>query len=264
MSHFNVFQALYLSFTSKALYRDVAKRWGAKVFLYLLFLVALSWVPSIFQMQQVGNAAYKRNADQIVNQVPVITVANGKIKTPENRPYLIVDPENKQNIAVIDTSGTYKTLEQANAGILITETQLISKPRTNETRFYQLPATLNITVVPKTINQYVQTYLWVVWIFLFFIFTIGSYIYHLVQSLLYAVLGKIMAKIAHVTLTYEEILQITLVAITPAIILSTVFDFFNIIFNYRALFFFLLTLAYLYFGIAANKTSADKVSTPSP
>src|SRR3990167_8413303 len=124
MRDYNIFEAIYLSFFSPALYRNVAKNWGGKAILYLLFIVALSWIVFTIQVQLGISSLYKSNSNQIAAQVPVLTIKNGIINTPENRPYLVYTPENKALLAVIDTSGQYKTLQSAKSMVLVTSTSI--------------------------------------------------------------------------------------------------------------------------------------------
>ena len=179
MNQYNIFQALYLSFFSKDFYRDVARNWGGKTFLYLLFLVALSWLAATINIQRNLNYGYKYQSDAYIAQIPVMEVVNGKLKTPENRPYSIKDPDNGQLIAIIDTTGKYTTLDQSHTAILVTQTSVISK-RDNETKIYDLPANLNTTINPPVINNYIKDFVGFAWIPFFIIFVLCAYVYRIV------------------------------------------------------------------------------------
>ncbi len=50
MKRFGLFHPIWMSFYSRALYRDVAQNWKGTGFLYLLFLLALSWIHPIVQL----------------------------------------------------------------------------------------------------------------------------------------------------------------------------------------------------------------------
>lgn len=264
MSQYNFVQALYMSFYSPSLYRDVAERWGAKTFLYLLFLVALSWILVVFHLHFAIKEIYQKNANEIVHQIPIITIDNGEVKTPENRPYFVRNPQTMENIAVIDTSGKYTSLAHVQTGLLVTKNEVISQHEENETRIYQIPANMSMAIVPETISFYIQKYLWAIGVFFFVLLTIGAFIYRLIQGLIYALIGKLMSYLNHVPLSYDKILQITLVAITPTIVFATVFDYFHIIFPFRNLLYFILAMAYLYFGIISNKpTQSETPINPS-
>lgn len=261
MQRYNILQAIFMSFYSKDLYRDVAKNWNGKTFVYLLFLVALSWVAFTIKMQLGLNEVYQKDTDKVVTQIPVLTIKDGKITTPENRPYFIKNPDTNETIAIIDTSGTYKTLSDAKTGILVTPSEVITQPNANETKINHVPNNLNLTINPTTINGYIHAMLPFAWIFLFIFFTFASFIYRIIQALIYAIIGKIICAIVFAPLRYSELLQIAVVAVTPAIVLSAVLDFWIVKFPHHLLLYFILAMIYLTFGILANKQPRENQSS---
>lgn len=254
MNQYNVLQAIFLSFYSSKLYREVAHRWGGKAFLYLLILLALVWIPFTYQIQHSLNVAYNKNNKQIISQIPIITIKNGILSTPENRPYFIKDPHSQAIIAIIDTTGKYQRLEQTNATMLATKTEIISHSGSNEVRTNQLPPKMNMTINPEIVNAYLKQFLGFMWIFFFLLFWIVAYTYRIIQALLYSAIGKLLAVVNHIPLSYGQIMQITMVAITPTILLATIFDFFAISFPFQNLFYFILAMIYLVYGLIANKS----------
>lgn len=213
----------------------------------------MSWLIFSFQIQHELNFAYKENSDKYVQQIPVITFKHGKISTPENRPYIIIDPDSKEKIAIIDTSGTYKTIQEAQVPILLTETQFISQSKPGETKIKEIPTDFDFVADPQVIKGYVANYLGYLWIAFLVLFTLGSYVYRIAQALLYALIGKIGSAMFGFHLNYDSILPIAMVSITPVIVLSTVLDFFNVTFPYQGLLYFFLGMFYLFYGILANK-----------
>lgn len=253
MKGYNVLQAIPMSFYSKNLYRDVATNWGGKALLYLLFLLALSWIGATIQMQHSLNEGYRGNADKVITQLPVVTIKDGKLSTPENRPYIITDPDNHEPLAIIDTTGQYTTLQQAKTKVLVTQTSIITQTEPNEIKTSQIPTTVSGVVNPQKINSYVKSYLGYAWIILFVVFVILAYIYRIIQALVYSVIGKIFSALSGSGLTYGQVVQIAMVAITPVIVFATIFQFFDIKFPYQILFYFVLAMIYLFYGILANK-----------
>lgn len=251
MQQYNIFQALYMSFYSKKLYRDVALNWGGKSFLYLLMLLTIISIYFAISIQNIVTVGYEAFYTQISPQVPVLTIKDGKISTPENRPYFIIDPDTKFTYAVIDTSGRYTTIEQAKAPVLITQTQVITK---NETRTYSVPANnVEQKLDLQEINGYVHKFLGYLWIIFFMLCVFGFYVYRLIQALVYSLIGKVFAMSFKIPLTYGQILQIAMVAITPAIIISTIQYAVKFEMRHDLILYFILGIAYLFYGIFANK-----------
>ena len=252
MSQYNVLQAIGMSFYSKKLYRDVATNWGGKAFAYLLLLVALASTFITYEVQITLNQFYRNYSARLFNQIPVITVENGKLKTPEKRPYVIVEPESNNPIAIIDTSGQYTNLDNTKAAILVTEDQIITHNK-NETKIVKFSETINGTLDPEVINTTIGKFVGYSWIILFIVIVLFSYVYRIIQALIYSLFGKLFASIGKYDLSYGQIMQIALVSITPVIVVGTILDFFIIHFPLQWLGYFILAMSYLFYGITANK-----------
>lgn len=256
MSRYNIFQAIYMSFYSKDLYQDVGQNWGGKAFFYLLVLLSLSWIGQTAIFQTNINHLYDQGAEKLIAQVPVITIKDGKVSTPENRPYILKDPDGDGVIAVIDTSGKYTELDQDNGALLVTKTQIISKPKANETRIYQIPEKTNMTIDPSVVSSYIQKYISFAWVLMFPILVILSFVYRIIQAIFYAVIGKIFSLISSSDVRYGRILQITLIALTPAIVLSTIFSLIGVVFQHQNAAYFFISMLYMFYGIIANRKSS--------
>lgn len=253
MSKYNIFQALYLSFFSRKLYKDVGENWGGKTFLYLFVLLALSWIGQTAIMQAGLTRLYAQASTEFMTQLPLVTIKNGNVTTPENRPYIIKDPSSAEVFAIIDTSGKFTDLSNAKSEILVTRTKIYEQRNKQEVRIHQLPDTLNMTINPVSINDYVKRLVGFAWIFIFTFVLITSYIYRVLQVLLYSVLGKIFSSISGANVDYGTILQITIVALTPAIALSTLLDLMSISLPHHYLVYFVIAMGYMIYGIQANK-----------
>lgn len=259
MQRYNMIQAFFMSFYSRDLYRDVAKNWGGKAFLYLLMLIVVSWIGATILVQKTLNEGYKAYSAQITPQLPVLTFKDGTVSTPENRPYIIKNPSTQETLAVIDTSGQYTNLDQAKAYVLLTKTDFITRKSqdTSAIKTDPIPANLSMTVDPQLLNQHLKSYVGYAWIFIFIAGVIGSYIFRLIQALIYSVIGKIYSSMTNANVRFGEVLQIALVSITPAIVLNVVVNlvFFHAVGNgfILALGSFIVAMFYLFFGITANK-----------
>lgn len=254
MKQYGMLQAIVMSFYSKKLYRDVAMNWGGFAFLYLLLITALSWVVFTYQAQVALTVFYAKASDAIVAQVPVMTFKDGKLSTPEKRPYIVKEPDSKDVFAVIDTSGKYKSLKDTDhAEVLITETEMITKPKPETTRIDQFPKSMNMVFKPEVVNDYAKKYLNYSWLLIFPVLVLITFIYRIIQSLVYAVIGRIFSAIGGLGVTYGQIFLITMVALTPTIVLCTVLNIFDVEFAHKGLLYFLVAMVYLFYGILANK-----------
>jgi len=254
MSKYNFFQAIPLSFFSGKLYRDVARNWGGNAFLYLFFLLALTCIAFTYRAQVGLTAVYSQISEKIVPQIPVLTLDKGKLSTPEKRPYTITAPDSKELIAVIDTSGQYTSVEQANAPILITEDSIITQKK-DEVSIRKVPDFTGV-IEPHVVDTAIKKYIGYGWIFIYVLVLFGAYIFRVLQALLYALVGRIIAAIFRVDLTYGQVLQLALVTITPTIIVTTLVYLFGFMLPHSSLIYVALAMIYLVYAVLVNKKSS--------
>lgn len=252
MRQYGCLQAIAMSFYSRELYRDVAKNWRGGVLLYLLLLLGICWAVLCVNIQKQANVGYGKFSDKFFSQIPEMSIKSGELKTPENRPYLILDTD-KQVVGIIDTSGKYHSLENTTAEFLITKNAIYYKDKGDIKKGHEFSSNLNVDFKPVEVKHSIGVFINWSWVLLFPLFVIVTFIYRLVQSALYAVLGEIFVVIWRVQLTYGEIFRMAIFAITPSIVISTILEWFSISFSYLWLLYFVLSMGYLIFAIRSNK-----------
>ncbi len=249
MKQYGFLQAIYMSFYSRALYRDIAKNWGAEVLLYLFMLLAICWIVLMFQIQPALNRGVKLFADTVVPQLPeMIYIKEGIVSTPEARPYFVRDSETQKVLAVIDTTGKYTTLEETQSSFLLTKDTVIYADK-NAVRIQKLPTTLTKDINPTQVKEVAIKFVGWLWVLLLPILLLSSFIYRLVQALFYALLGKLFAVLSNISIYYFDIFKLAVVAITPAIVITTVVEWLNVWQHGHLLIYFILSMAYLIFAI---------------
>lgn len=255
MKEYNYLQAIYMSFYSRKLYRDIVQHWGGGVVLYLFILLLLCWVAMMFRIQPTINIGLKQISDKYVMQLPEIKFKDGQAQTPENKPYFITEPNAGKVIGVIDTSGKYKTLDDVpkTAQMLLTNDMVYYYDNSNNIKSGTIPKTLNADLKPEQIKTSIIKFGGWLWILLLPFFLLGSFIYRLVQALLYAIIGKIFAALGSISLDYSNVLKLSMIAITPAIILGTILDWFDVTFHLQWLLYFVIAMVYLVFALGANR-----------
>jgi hypothetical protein len=262
MKEYSCFQAMFMSFYSSRLYRDVAKNWGAGVILYLFILLLISWGVMMFHYQPVITTSFTEGVNKFAPQFPEMTVKDGEISTPENRPYFITDPDNKEEvIAIIDTSGKYVDFSNApkDAVILVTQTKTYFLDKSKNVKENTIPKNLTLDVSPEKIKHAVIKFVGWSWVLLLPALLLGSFAYRLLQALVYAIIGKFFAALSGVRLTYTEVLKLSMVAVTPSIVLGTLIDWFNLSFPFAWLVCFIVAMGYLIFAIRSNKNTINTI-----
>lgn len=256
MKEYNYLQAIYMSFYSPKLYRDVCNNWGGGAVLYLFLLLAICWAAMMFKYQPSINIAATQFSDKFVMQMPELVIKDGKITTPLNQPYEIKDPDSGALFAVIDTSGKYTSLDNApkDTKVLVTKDAIYYYDNdTNNIRVQKAPQNVSWDLKPDQVKAAVVKFAGWLWVLLLPLFLFLSLIYRLIQAVIYAAIGMIFAAIGKVDITYGKVLKLALIAITPAIIIGTILDWLNVEFHYEWLLFLVLGLGYLAFAILASK-----------
>src|SRR3990172_1304212 len=223
MRKFGLFHPLVLSFYSQPLYQDVARNWRGATFLYLLLVLALYWLPGMVKMQRDMSEFLEKDAPAALQQIPRITITDGVVSTDVETPYYIKDPETGKPFLILDLTGEFTSLEGTGAKMLLTRNQLIAQKSTMETRTYDLSGIKSFSIDRETIERWLQlARSWLVPL-LFPIIHIFSYCDRLFQTFVYGLIGLIIAKLFHVPLGLMASVRLAIIAITPVLLLDTVF-----------------------------------------
>ena len=253
MKQYGIFHPLLLSFYSKSLYRDVAKNWKGVAFAYLLLLLALTWIPVMMQFHYNLSDSVSRDAPQIVNQLPKITITNGEASIDAPVPYSIIDPQSGAQLAVIDTSGQITSLAQTKAFALLTKKNFMMRQKNRvETRVYDLSEIKSFTLDKDSVMSWVLAFK--KWFALVaYPFAVGgSFAYRIIQVLLYALIGTLFANILKTTLDYAALVRLSVISVTPVILLNTLRRLMDIHIPFTWLISFMIAMGYLFIAVKAT------------
>jgi Protein of unknown function (DUF1189) len=258
MERFSMLRAFILSFYSRDLYRDVAKKWKGPALGYLAALLALCWAARMLKVQAGVTHFANQDVEALAHQVPDISITNGQVSTNVETPHFIKD-HNGTVIAIIDLTGQYTSLENTTAKLLLTRNHLVLANRGN-IRTVDLKGVksfhMDQTRAEKWLH-FVQAWFAII---LFLIALVFYFFYRTIQALIYALIGMLFASIMKVKLDYLTLYRLAIVAVTPAIIVDTLHSLWNIHTPFWSLICFLIAMAYLVFGIKAN--SGQQTETP--
>ncbi len=249
---FSIIHIPVLSFFSKELYIDVGQNWKGVNFLYLLLLLAICLIPTMIKIR-VGVSNFVNNeTPAIVNQVPEITITDGQVSIKETQPYYIKDPDSDEPLAIIDTTGQIESLEGTDAFILLTGNKVIIKESEFENRTYDLSNVKAFAVDSERITGWLHTVRKFLTVVIYPFALLGSYLFRIVQALIYAAVGLLFASWCLVRLSYATLLRLAVVAMTPCLLAKTIFGIADIHLPYAILISLVITLAYLFFAVKAN------------
>lgn len=260
MKRFKIFHIPVLSFFSKELYRDVGLNWKGTCFGYLFLLLAVCWIPVMVTFHLGLSRFIEDKAPVFIEQVPEITITDGQASIEEPQPYYITAGDANDVLMVIDTTGQINSPDDANAFVLLTKTKLIHRKSDVELQTFDLAQvkefTLNQTKITSWLNVLAKIFAPVSYVFAL----IGSCVFRIIQALIYAAIGMLFVSWCKARLTYDALLRLAVVAVTPCIIVKTILSIADIRIPYAPLLYLIAALAYLFFGVKAASEPVQPAS----
>ena len=244
--------ALVLSFFSPELYRDVARRWCGIGFLYLVLLLAVSWLPLAIRAHVAFAKFVRQAAPRVLAGFPAVTITNGVVSIDRPEPYLWRDPGNNEVLLYVDTTGAFDLPAAASAKAKLSRSQLVVKQNEYDTRTYDLSQVKSFYVDKTRVTGWLAMAIPWMGLGIFVMGLLGTLIWHLIQIVIYGVIGLLLASMFSARLEYLALMRLAAVAITPAILLDTVLDMTGTSVPYSVLLFLALELGYLAFAVKAN------------
>jgi hypothetical protein len=261
MKRYSFFHAPILSFFSGSFYRDVGRNWRGTGLLYMFVLLAVLWVPSIIKLQVGVNRFVNTESKKITDQIPAITISHGKVSTNVPTPYYIREPESGTPIAIIDTTGQYRRLDETPANVLVlTDSKLIMRTD-RETKSYDLTPVESFYLDKARVEGWLALLkTWCVPVS-YPLALLFSFIVRIIKVLIYALIGLLFAYLLHANLGFQTLMRLAAVAMTPVLILDSILEFSPGHIPLWSIWAFLICLGYMFFAVKAN---AEPEAPPEP
>lgn len=254
MAQFRIYQALYLSFFSGALYRDVARNWQGVAALYVLLLVALAWLPTAVRLQLAVLHFAEHYAPHLIEQMPVVHIDQGRVRVEAEMPYIIHVRGRELRLAVFDTTGETTTLAQAQAPVLLTATELIVRDG-GEVQRYPLDQLDGVRLDRESLAEWVSLSRYLSVPVMSVIMVLFLAVYRMGQAFVFGGIGWLFGRVRPPGMPYQSLVRLAAVAITPAVGFEVIAAALG--FSVPAPILLAVVLAYLYFGIQANRAGQD-------
>jgi hypothetical protein len=241
-----------MSFYSRSLYQDVAMNWRKVSILYLLLLLAVCLIPLTFKTRAAVSDYLLREAPKIIKQFPMVSISKGQVSVDVPMPYTIKDPENNAPLIVIDTTGQVTSLAASDATVLLTKTQLFFKRGPKESRILELSDIDSLVIDQSRLYDWMDTFLEYFVFVLFPVALVFTFLFRMLQAIIYSILAISFAKYFKLNFRYGTLLSLSIVSMTPAIILDTFYNYFDIAIPFWWLIDFALAFGYLIFALKSN------------
>ena len=266
---YSFFHGLSLSFFSKEFYVDVGRAWTGVGFAYLLFLLAVAWVPLVLRLHIGFQQFLKTDAPKIVAELPaMIRIERGQVQVDPPGRYEIKDPSTGKLMILIDASIEGLPEQMPEDAVILTRSRLIVRERAGQTRIQDLANVQSFSMTREDAARWLALGgRWLAIIFYPFAL-LFSFVYRVVQVLIYAAIGVAFANAAKVGVSYPNLMRITAVAITPAVLVDVLRDLAAIPIPLWPLLCFIIAMFYLHFAVhairEAEAASAANAPPPSP
>lgn len=240
-----------LSFYSKRLYRDVSVRWKGTNLGFLCILLALCLLPATRE----ANTVIDRYAAIYLMQIPPIRIIHGHVSAEAPQPYSII--EGNHTVLLIDTTGRFKHVEDADALALLTATNLQIKRRNKPPKIHDLSSVedfeLNQEIAAEFLRR-MKRFLLPTYYVVSLLFTTAMF---LLITMLCGAIALLFGQIQKRQVDYTAGLRLAVTALTPPLILNTLFRAAGL--SIPIILYILLALAYLYLAVGACRKAPPVV-----
>jgi hypothetical protein len=264
MKRYSIFHIPVMSFFSKELYADIGLHWKGTCFGYLFLLLAICWIPGMFEINAAMSNFIKKEAPKIISQVPAFSIVNGEASINEPQPYYIKEPDTGKPLVIIDTTGKITSLEGSEAMGLVTKTKAVFKKSTVETRTFDFSGIKEFNLDQNRITGWLNIAKKLLIPVLYPICVLGSFVGRIIQVLIYAAIGLLFAFWCKSKLSYGGLVRSAVAAITPFIIIRTILGALQVSLPFAGLWYFLGAMAYLFFGVKAVSQEQSMMQQASP
>src|SRR5262249_5202529 len=119
----------------------------------------------------------------------------------------------------------------------------------------------DINISKEDMKRTVDRVVFIISILMYPFAVIVSFAYRFLEALLLGGIGLLLSRLLQLTLTYKTMIRLAVVALTPALILTTIAEFFNWSLFYIRLFSLILPVVYMIYAIYAQKDIDQTNST---
>lgn len=243
---------IYLSFYSAAFYREVGSELAGTWFGYLFFIVALGAIPGMVGGYMAITKIFGTELPAIIRQVPTVRVSGGVASIDPPGPHVVLNPVDNSPLVILDTSGTTTSFDNTTASVLLLKDRMLVRRDGRDAGILKMKD-LEDTVIDENLLEGWRNTMWNWMSVIYFpVVVLISFLFRVVQVLLFAVVGMLYARRVDAPIDYAGAIRLTVFAATPAVLVSALRDALGIASNLGTVFDFLLVLVYLHFAVRAN------------
>ena len=221
--------ALWGSFYSADLYRDVVFRWKGIGFVYLMLVLAICWLPSAARWFRATQDFDGAEVQALVARLPTVSIEDGVMSADPPGRHVIPLEEDGEIEGVIIIDDTVDTIDEdaTTDAFVVTRHEVgMIRPGRSERRVWQLSAASDMEVTQNDVLSFFGALALVLAPAGYLGAVAGSLAFRVAQSLLYGLAAIAWARRKGVTLSQSAAMRLAAVSVTPIIVLRTVVWFF--------------------------------------
>jgi hypothetical protein len=250
-------KAVYKSWYSIDVYRDAAHCWRGLAYRYLLFTLFGLWLIASVHIQIIMHEFFVGYVKPIMQQLPKMDIEHGvmTIDRPD-KVFQVISPRTGKAIISFDMSEKPPLPGLDEDGIFVEKKRVLFHLKGKE-HAYDYAKMKDTSFEWKYYIQVVDFFGNWSGIFLLALFWMSSFIFCALQALLYALVGKVIAMFAKRRLTFPQLVRVSVVAMTPALIIDTFQKLLCAGIPAWPLVSVAITMVYLIFGVKVNSVSFE-------
>ncbi|GGI75645.1 DUF1189 family protein [Legionella impletisoli] len=274
---YRYWQAIYLSFYSPSLYRDVSKRWKGVGAFYILLVIAIGCVPLSIRVIHYMTDYIDQELLAPIKLIPPLYIQGGEVSLDKPMPYFV---KNKSGnvVAIVDTTGkiTEITSQYPHLVLLITKNKLYFREPPPPPLFKTTPVSsaekkIKVQKISEGDTEVFDAKQWIensgvlnirllVQVMVYPVMLVLFYSIYLVLLLTLPLLGQILAQVFFsFKLKYIEACRVFAVAATPQMLLFFILMTFDIAFPGLGFVYLALLAGYFYYALACIKFERHKM-----
>ncbi len=263
MPWINTMRTLYLAFYSRDAYIRAAREWKGIGFGYLFMLILLSTVCIGIWVHTWTNVAIAQVEKLILPQLPTMTFKDGHLTIDKELPYVIT--VNNTNLIRFDRTSAQPADPAEYAPLIVGETGVAHyEPGTRRFKEWIFKKIWSAVIDPLGIAKHIKflkTWLGVIVALVLLPIHFGVVA---CQTLLLGAIGRIFTSTMSFILSYSKLVRISVVAVTPGVVLGTFLIVANQFFPLWFGIYGIMAVIYLFYGVYSNKHANDHIFAETP
>ena len=256
VQRYSLIHPLFMAFFSRSLYQDVGRNWKGPGLVFLFSIVALCTIPFVLLVQSELSTLLNEEAPRIVTQMPAVRIIKGKVSIDKTAPYYVKDDKSGDPLIIFDTTGQIRTLAGSRAAILVSQSSLIVKNSTGETRTIDLSGIDGFSMDRRLLYEWIDELEGSLAFILYPFAVLFFFLFRLIEAVIFAAIASLLTRSPDAPSEYRNYMRLAAVSMTPVMVIGAVLNIAGIVLPFWWLTSIPLTAGYFLFAVKVNRAIA--------